>query len=83
MKKLFVTGVVCVCGATLRADFTYQQTSQMTGTDRDCECNGLAVINNQHNIYNDCVSIRMKAADSRAFVSCGPSARGLISQRVC
>jgi hypothetical protein len=31
MKKLFVTGVVFVCGATLRADFTYQQTSQMTG----------------------------------------------------
>ena len=31
MRKLFVTGVVLVCGATLRADFAYQQTSQMTG----------------------------------------------------
>ena len=31
MRKLFVTGVVFLCGATLRADFTYQQTSQMTG----------------------------------------------------
>ena len=31
MRKWFVAGVVFLCGATLRADFTYQQTSQTTG----------------------------------------------------